>query len=228
MLVLLVTAVLVAVLVLRSRPAEPPIDDEPSLRAALTEVVSRGDRAALDRLCRVHEQAIVDAFPRWAKRDPALGPPDRAEIDALAQLLGTVAQHMQTLGRDEPWTLLTSPPGGNPIVAWENDLARAGELEARERFDDAAALLESTLARTRPLEGSAADELRPMTTGRLGSVLFHAGRVEEAERCFEEALVELAGLGESSDERDELLLRAVRAGGTLMGVAAAKVMRKHE
>lgn len=156
---------------------------------ALAVAVQRGDRAELDRVCRANEQAIVDAFPSWAKRDPALGRPTRREIDQLVQVLGAVAEHMRDrLGRAEPWALLTAPPGGNPIDAWQRDLQRAQALEEADRHDDAVELLEALLERVRALEGTAADELAAVTHGRLGRALFHTGRVERAKAAFERAL----------------------------------------
>lgn len=62
-------------------------------------------------------------------------------------------------------------------------------------------MLEALLDRTASLEGSAADELRPLTMGRLGTSLLQAGRVADARPVLEEALAMCEAVGDDEGRR---------------------------
>lgn len=189
----------------RGPAAEPAaakkIEDPAALKAALEDAVRRDDLDRVVAIARLHEDEIVARFPTWARRDPALGPPARGELDAYVHFLGTLADvFARVLGRQELWDRL-SGGADNPIVRWEKELVQASALVESARYDEAITQLEATLARVKALSGNAVDALLPKTLGQLAVAYFHLGRAQDALPVFERALALCRDVGDREGVR---------------------------
>ena len=170
------------------RGAKAAPDSPEALRQRLFKVVHSGDNAALTRLCAEHEAAILEYFQSWLKVPEGMRK-DQASLQRYGEGLVGLAQCMaETRNRPELLELMMGPPGGNPIVQWQETLGRANGLMNRLDFDGALQLLTPELERIRGLSGGHAESMKAMTFGQLATCHFQSGRPEMALPIFQQAL----------------------------------------
>lgn len=181
---------------------EPLSSDE--LRRRLLDAVTAGDRAALEELCSGHKEAIITHFPQWR----ALPQGVRAFqplADRYVQGLIAVAQLFEErFGRREPMEALTGPPGSNPLVKWQEAIARAQSLMQDLKYAQALGLLGRCLEEVRGLKGSGVMAYLPATYGLIGECHFQLGQADKAIAPTGTALELCVKAGDAEGERTYL------------------------
>jgi tetratricopeptide (TPR) repeat protein len=167
----------------RSR-AQPPTSEQ--LRQQLFDAVAEHNDALLASLCAEHEAAVLAAFPGWQRVPPEFRSPDK--LSWYGPGLIAVAQHFAGRGRPELMRALSGPDDRNPLVEWRRAIEAVDALIAEQRYAEAIPRLRATLDATAGLQGTGADSYRPVTYGRLGDCLFHAGDADAARAPIEQAL----------------------------------------
>jgi hypothetical protein len=165
-----------------------------SLRDALFAAILRGDADEFTDLCQRTAPLILQFFPDWTKApDDVRNDPRMA--NAWAQCLLTIAQAFESAGRPE---LLATLMGGedNPIVRWENSLAKANRLSDVGEYPESSRLLEDVLREMEGASGSAVDRYRPKIYGQLGVNAFRLGDYAAARRFTELALADCERTGD--------------------------------
>ena len=160
-----------------------------ALRDLLFNAVASGDAAAVEKLCIEHRATILESFATW-QRVPDAVRADPAAMQRYAQGLIAIARlFAQRLGSSQLLARLTGDPGDNPITQWQDDLRAAYDAMNDARYTDATEQLRALLDTTRDLQGTAGDQLRPITYGYLGECLFHladtAAAIEQIERALD-------------------------------------------
>src|SRR5512132_26936 len=167
--------------------AKKPLSPE-QIRKLLFDAVAAGDAEALAKGCEAHEAMVLEHFPTWKTVPLSF----RSEPDALTwygQGLIEVARHFAaSRGDGSLLTALMGAPGDNPLTRWESALEQTARLMGEHRYDEAAGRLRETLGSVEGLQGPAVDLYLPVTLGRLGECLFHAGDAEGAMGLTERAL----------------------------------------
>jgi tetratricopeptide (TPR) repeat protein len=167
--------------------SKKPLSPE-KLRELLFDAVAAGDEEALAKECERHEAMVLEHFSTW-KMVPASF---RGEPDTLtwyAQGLIAVARHFAaSRGSSGLLASLVGAPEDNPLVQWESALKQVAGLMGECRYAEAAELVRSALSSGEGLQGPGVDSYLPVTLGRLGECLFHAGDTEGAIGPTERAL----------------------------------------
>jgi tetratricopeptide (TPR) repeat protein len=167
--------------------SKKPLSSE-KLREVLFDAVAAGNEAALAKACARHEAAVLEHFPTWTK----VPVPFRSEPDALAWygqgLIGVAKHFAASRGHSELLASLIGAPADNPLTRWQSALEQAAELMGECRYVEAVELLRTALGAGERLQGSGVDSYLPVTLGRLGECLFHAGDAEGAIDPTERAL----------------------------------------
>lgn len=176
---------------------EPPIADPERLREALFAAARAGDRRRLERLARANQAAVLEHFPTWKKVPEAIRA-DPAAVRPFVESMIAVAELFQRrLGRPELMAALAGPPGGNPLVRWQEALQRARGLMTDLRYDEARPLLADALIDARGQSGTGVDRYLPITHGYLGEAYFESGRAAEAVPHLEHALTACERTGDA-------------------------------
>ncbi|HET6533352.1 MAG TPA: hypothetical protein VFH03_22425 [Actinoplanes sp.] len=196
--------------------APGPVGD---LRQAVFAAAATG-AAALEQLCRQHADAITAEFDRWA-RVPADVRQDPGRLQRYVTVVLRVAQVLDELGHPGPMHRLTSP-SDNPIVRWQQSIARARELNEAGDRDEAAALVESVLDGMRGTIGPAVTDLRPKAYGLLGLIRFDQGELAAARTWLTSALTDCRAAGDLDGVRIYTENLATLAAVEDHGAAAAR------
>jgi hypothetical protein len=98
-----------------------------SLQDRVFDAIASGDAAKAEAMCRAQRDAITAAFPGWCKvPDELRGDPDA--LRRYASCLITTAQLFEErLGDPSLLEQLRGGAGGNPLEAWQRELAAARE-----------------------------------------------------------------------------------------------------
>jgi tetratricopeptide (TPR) repeat protein len=166
----------------------PAISDPDQLREELFATARRGDRKRLEQLARANVPTVLEHFPSWQKVPEAVRA-DPAAVQGYVHALVAVAEvFAERLGRPELMARLMGPPESNPLAQWQQALARARELIADLRYDQARDQLATLLESMRGSSGTGVDRYRPIALGHLAECHFHAGHAAEAVPHLEQAL----------------------------------------
>jgi hypothetical protein len=171
-------------------------------------------------MCRQHADAITAEFDRLA-RVPADVRQDPGRLQRYVAVMFRVAQILDGLGHPGPLHRLTSP-SDNPIVRWQQGIARAGELNQAGDRDEAAALVESVLDGMRGAIGPVITDLRPKAYGLLGRIRFDQGDLSAARTWFTSALTDCRAAGDLDGVRVYTENLATLAAVEDHGAAAAR------
>ncbi|WAS92515.1 tetratricopeptide repeat protein [Nannocystis punicea] len=171
-------------------------DDPEQLRRQLFDAAARGDLSRLGKLCGEHRQTVAAQFPAWQKVPEHLRS-DPGALQSHVQSLVAIAQvFAQQLDDPSLFQRLMGTPGDNPLMRWQDALARAqGMIEALD-FAAARGLLMHLLPDVERLQGSGADELLPITLGRIGECHFELGEAEQALPYMQQALARCEQTGD--------------------------------
>ena len=160
----------------------------PSLRDLVFDAVESGDLAHVETLCREHQDAILDEFPRWQTVPPEIRGVQKAMQRYANGLITTARMFAERLGSPVLLAKLQGNPEDNPMVQWETELDRARNEMHGLRYPEATKRLEVLLAQTTSLEGTGPERLRPLTLGFLADCYFQQRRPEQSVPLLEEAL----------------------------------------
>jgi tetratricopeptide (TPR) repeat protein len=169
-------------------PRELEIPDPERLRAALFDAAAAGDRRRLEKFCRANRQAVLDNFAVWRKPPDALQG-DKAGMQRYIHGLVSVAELFASrLGAPELFQRLTGAGQDNPLVRWQEQLARARKLMAELAYAEARDLLTDVLIDVRQLKGTGVDAYLPVTQGLLGECYVQTREAEKGLPHLEQAL----------------------------------------
>lgn len=157
------------------------------LRTQLVTLVMRKDLNGLARLVRDRRETIVSEFQGWLTV-PMDMQEDTALLEHYGEMLLSVARIVDHDGDPRLLKLLEGDPADAPVETWNEQIAVAASLSEQQRFEDAARILESLVARMGALRGSAVDFYRPRVLGKLGVVLYQAGETARARDVTQQAL----------------------------------------
>jgi tetratricopeptide (TPR) repeat protein len=166
-----------------------PIDDPSQLKQALFQAAARGDHKGVEKLCRTNRQAVLDNFAAWRK------PPDEvrndpAVIEGYVQALISIAQvFAQRLGSADLLNQLMGTPDSNPLLRWQEQVARAQALIADLKYPEARDLLADLLIDMRDQRGTGADKYQPITLGYLAECHFQCREGDKAIPHLQQALL---------------------------------------
>jgi len=170
----------------KRKPPEPltPAD----LRDRLIEAAASGSHKKLRGLCNHYKEQIAANVELMCKAPDGM-PTDPASLDRYIQCLGTIAQCLANeCGAPQLWKQLCGTPDNNPLLEWDRWY---GELRGRmDRLEYDALIAEANvfIERAKTLLGQTARQNEAFLYGRLGELLFHSGRMREAEKPFCAAL----------------------------------------
>lgn len=164
------------------------IDDAGRLHAALWEAANAEDSKRLSNLVKNNADLIRKSFPDWQVVPEGIRE-NGAAVQAYGNGLIGVAQCFLTeLGDSSLMEALQEPPGGNPLIEWQDALGKARGLIDECNYDEAIDLLENQLSAISGLSGSGVDSYLPITHGWLGEAYLQNGQPKEAIPHTEAAL----------------------------------------
>jgi tetratricopeptide (TPR) repeat protein len=171
------------------------------LRTKLIETAASGSSKKLRELCQQYKQQIAANVEFMCKAPDGM-PRDAASLDRYVQCLGAVAQCLASeCGSPELWNRLCGTPDNNPLMQWEKWFAELPQRMDRLEYDSLIAEARDFIARAKTLEGTAARQNEAFLLGRLGELLFHSGRVREADEPWRAALKLCEQIGDAEGER---------------------------
>jgi tetratricopeptide (TPR) repeat protein len=201
----------------KRKPPEPLTPAE--LRDRLIEAAASGSKGKLRALCQQYKEQVAANLDLMQKM-PEGRPTDPASLDRYIQCLGTVAQCLaRDCGAPELWNRLCGTPESNPLLQWDRWFRelpeRTERLEHDQLIEEARAFIEKSQA----FQGHAARQNEAFLNGRLGELLFHSGRVREAEEPFRRALQICRDIQDGEGQRVYLgnLLEVYRYVGSVSG-----------
>lgn len=158
------------------------------LRDELIEAAASGSGRKLRSLCKRYRSQVAEHVNVICKI-PEEMPTDDGSIDRYFQKLAAVAQCLANeCGAPELWNKLCGDPADNPLVQmdhWYGELPNRMQcLEYEELIAEANQFIE----KVKTLRGATARLNECYLYGRLGELLFHSGRVDEAVDPFQAAL----------------------------------------
>jgi tetratricopeptide (TPR) repeat protein len=170
----------------KRKPTEPITPTE--LRERLIAAAASGSKRKLRTLCSQYKEQ-VGANLDLMRKPPDGMPMDTASLDRYIQCLGAVAQCLALdCGAPELWQALCGTPESNPLQQWDRWYGELQERMQRLEHDQLIAEAREFIERAHTLRGQAALLSEAYLCGRLGELLFHSGRVREAQEPFQAAL----------------------------------------
>lgn len=181
----------------RKKPA--PLDPV-ELRDRLIAAAS-GSHRKLRAECKMYKDQVAEHLDVISKMPDDI-PKDDGSIDQHAQRLITVAQCLANECRaPELWNKLTGVSDDNPFVQWNRWFNELPDRMQRLEYEALIAEAQTFIEKAKTLRGSAARQQEAILLGRLGELLFHAGRAEESVAPFRFALALCA---ESNDVEGQI------------------------
>lgn len=212
----------------KRKPPQPLTPTE--LRDRLLEAAASGSKGRLRALCGQYKEQVA------ANLDLMRKPPegmvmDPASLDRYVQGLGAVAHCLANeCGAPELWQALCGTPDSNPLLQWDHWYGELADRMARLEHETLIAEARVFIQTAQTLRGHAAQQNEAFLNGRLGELLFHSGKVAEAEEPFRAALKICRDIDDAEGQRAYLsnlfeLYRyvgnttdAIRAGEELAGL----------
>ncbi len=162
-----------------------PIEE---LRRLLWDAAGGGDEAALESLCRTHQDAIRQHFSSWRQLPADLRDQPALVEDYVQTMVAIARLFEQRLGDASLMRTLTGAGGDNPLVRWQQRLDQAQKAMEELQYREAAGQLADLLIDVRGLKGSGPEAYLPPTFGLLGECYFQCGEAEKAVAPTEQAL----------------------------------------
>jgi tetratricopeptide (TPR) repeat protein len=175
---------------------QPPIDS----RQSLIDAAGRQDWKAFASLCQKHQEEIRKSFREWTTVPQQIRGNAKA-CDRYVRGLMAVASCFEQAGDRSLIEMLTGNKADNPVIPWQEDLAKAHGMLTEGRAAEVVELLESTLKQNAELSGPGADELKTKTLGALGSACFKMGDRTKALECMQSARELCAKTGDAEGVR---------------------------
>jgi tetratricopeptide (TPR) repeat protein len=158
------------------------------IRDRLIEAAASGPRARLRALCNEYKEQVAANVGVMVKMPEGM-PTDPATLNSYIQCLGAVAECLANeCGAPALWNKLCGTPDNNPLLQWDRWYGELPERMNRLEHDALIAEARDFISRAKTLQGPAARQNEAFLNGRLGELLFHSGRVREAEGPFCAAL----------------------------------------
>jgi tetratricopeptide (TPR) repeat protein len=158
------------------------------LRDRLIEAAASGSKRKLRVLCDQYKEQVA-ANLELMRKPPEGMPTDSASLDRYVQCLGAVAHCLANeCGAPELWQALCGTPDSNPLLQWERWYGELGKRMDRLEHDRLIVEAREFIEKAQTLRGHAARQNEAFLYGRLGELLFHSGRMGEAEGPFRAAL----------------------------------------
>jgi tetratricopeptide (TPR) repeat protein len=159
---------------------------------------------------------------------------DPAAVDRYGQSLMAVAHCLATqCAAPELWNALCGTAANNPLIKWNDWYGQLAERMERLEYDALIAEARGFVEEVRRFQGSVARQNEAFLNGRLGELLFHSGRVREAEAPFQVALQVCRETDDAEGQRTYLnnLLETYRYTGNISvamrtGEELAELMNK--
>ncbi len=159
----------------KSAPLDPV-----ELRNRLIAAAASGSRKKLRLECRTYKDQVAQHLDVISKMPDDL-PKDDGSIDQHVQRLIAVAQCLANECRaPELWNRLSGVSDDNPFVQWNRWFSELADRMQRLEYDALISEAKAFLEQAQTLRGSAARQQETLLFGRLGELLFHSGRVEDA------------------------------------------------
>jgi tetratricopeptide (TPR) repeat protein len=207
----------------KRKQSEPPSPE--GIREQLIQAAASGSRKRLLKVCLQYRKQVA-ANVDLLSRAPVGMQTDPASLERYIQCLGTVAQCLANeCGAPELWNKLCGTPEDNPLLQWDQWYEELPERTNRLEHDALIAEAHGFIARVKTLQGHGARQHEVILNGRLGELLFHSGRVDEAEQHFQTALNLCREMGDREGEQVYLanLLETYRyLGNTPAAINACK------
>jgi hypothetical protein len=206
----------------KRKPPEPLAPAE--LRDRLIEAAASGSKKKLRALCNDFKEQVAANLDLMQKV-PEGRRTDLAFVNSYFPCLVAIAQCLANeCGAPQLWQRLCGTPDDNPLLKWDRWY---GEL--RERMDrlEYGKLIEEArefIEEARRFEMDAARQNEAFLNGRLGELLFHSGRMLEAEEPFRSALRICQDINDSEGQR-VYLSNLLEVYGYLGRVAAVRSRR---
>ncbi|MEO1616415.1 MAG: tetratricopeptide repeat protein [Planctomycetota bacterium] len=158
------------------------------LRDKLVEVAGSGASRQLRSLCKQYKGQVAEHVDVICKLPNGMTTDD-GSIDRYFQSLAAVAQCLaQECGAPELWNKLCGNPEDNPLVQWDHWFGELPDRMQRLEYDELIVEAEGFIEKAKTLKGGTARLNEAYLYGRLGELLFHSGRVDEALEPFQSAL----------------------------------------
>lgn len=170
--------------------------DAIELQQQLVDIATTKSAGHLRRFCKAYQDQIA-THAEAMRTLPQSVRVNEQQADKFIQGLAAAAQCLQSdLGDSRLWDVLVGKPQDNPIAQWQAFIdsvhERMAQLEHAAMIDE----LQPLLAEAEHLGGEGARQYEAILRGRLGELLFHSGRVQEARKPMEEALDLCTELGD--------------------------------
>jgi tetratricopeptide (TPR) repeat protein len=161
-----------------------------TLRELLFTALRQGDVDRFNDLCNEHASLIIQYFSDWTN---IRGVPHRVRQDPDAvQIWGdfllTIADVFKSLGHPELLAYITRETNDNPITRWTRGFGKADYLYETGKYEQSNSILFEILKELEGTMGSAVDDLRPKTYGKLGTNFFRLNDLNRARKYTELAL----------------------------------------
>jgi tetratricopeptide (TPR) repeat protein len=183
----------------KRKPPEPLTPEE--LRDRLINTATSGSQRKLRDLCNQYKEQIAANVDLMTKAPEGIVK-DPASMERYVQCLGAVAQCLANdCGAPELWNALCGTPECNPLVQWDRWYAELPERMHRLEHDQLIAEAKVHIERAKTLQGPPARQGEAYLYGRLGEVLFHSGRMQEAEEAFGAALTICGQINDAEGQR---------------------------
>lgn len=171
------------------------------IRDRLIEAAASGSKRKLRALCQEYKEQVTANVDLMCKMPDGM-PKDPDSLDRYVQCLGAVAECLANeCGAPKLLNQLWGTPDTNPLLQWERWFGEIQERANRLEYDALIAEARSFIEQAQNLQGRAARQNEAFLYGRLGELLFHSGRVREAEEPFRAAMKLCRGIGDSEGQR---------------------------
>ena len=155
------------------------IEGASPLHQALYAAIEADDAKAFDDLARQHLAEILEVFSSWLKVPEAIRSDEQA-ANRYVQSVFAVAQAFEAAGVPSLMQQLAGRDESNPIIRWQNCLARAQALSEAGEPAQSSVELKAVLAEMEGASGSAVISLLPKIYGRLGFNALHERQYDAA------------------------------------------------
>lgn len=163
----------------KRKPPQPLTPTE--LRARLIEAAASGSKVKLRELCEQYKEQVAANVDLMCKAPDEMRT-DSASLDQYVQRLGTVAHCLAAeCAAPQLWNRLCGTADTNPLLQWQRWFDELPRRMKRLEHDALIAEARDFIVRSKELHGTAARQSEAFLLGRLGELLFHSGRVREAE-----------------------------------------------
>ncbi|TWU04518.1 tetratricopeptide repeat protein [Stieleria varia] len=170
------------------RKSEPEQLTATELRDKLIEAAASGSGRKLRSLCKQYKTQVAEHMDVICKIPDGMLTDDRS-IDQYFPKLAAVAQCLaHECGEPELWNKLCGDPADNPLMQMDHWYGEMPQRMERLEYEELIAEAKGFIGKVKSLRGGPARLNECYLNARLGQLLFHCGRVNEAIEPFSAAL----------------------------------------